>query len=148
LWDKLEEEAARFFDDVKAGREPDPFGSPVEVPLLTECFPLIKGKVLDLSQTQGPQSGDGAVVASEEWRRVVKASEDARLLDWHRTEKLGHERAAKSLTAQMMALAGDAEEVILLEGVKLKIKQLFRKGYEVKPTTYKTVEVYAPGDAI
>lgn len=148
LWDKLDEEAARFFDDVKAGREPDPFGSPVEVPLLTECFPLVKGKVLDLSQTAPPSDADGGLVASDEWKRVAKASEDARLLDWHSTERLGHERAEKSLKAQMMALAGDAEEVILLEGIKLKIKQVFRKSYEVKASTYKTVEVYAPGDAI
>jgi predicted phage-related endonuclease len=44
LWAPLYQEAERFFADVQAKREPEPFGAPVELPLLAQLFPTDQGQ--------------------------------------------------------------------------------------------------------
>ena len=44
----------------------------------------------------------------------------------------------------MQALAKDCDKVLLPNGISVDLKQISRKGYEVKPSTYKTVNVYVP----
>lgn len=149
LWEILEREAAQFFDDVANDREPAPFGAPVEIPFLARAFPLIRGKELDLSELSTFQdiTGDGLIAVPEEDKRRLKLMEDARLLKYHEGERLGHERAERALKAEMLAVARDAEILKLPEGVEVKLRQVKRGAYEVKPTVYKTVDVFAPGEA-
>jgi hypothetical protein len=105
LWTELETAAAAFFDDVRAGREPDPFGAPIEVPWLAKLLPAVKGKVIDLS-------------AEPEAERHAEA---ARLYRLARDQENGCAREAEMLRAQLLALAKDAEEVVLPGGIRLRI---------------------------
>jgi hypothetical protein len=47
LWAKFEQEPKEFFADVRAGREPEPFGSPIEVPLLKQMFAKPTGEIIN-----------------------------------------------------------------------------------------------------
>lgn len=129
LWKQLEVEAQKFFDDVAAGREPDPFGAPVEAPFLAEAFPTIAGKTLTMDEANTEN---------------LKVAEQVRMLTWHSAERLGHEKAEKDIKAQLLALAKDNEEVVLPYGIRVKIQRQERKGYEVKPTTVVMVKPYVP----
>ena len=40
MHERLRDEAARFFDDLKSGKEPDPLGSPIELPMLAALYPV------------------------------------------------------------------------------------------------------------
>ena len=127
---------------------PDPFGVPVEVPLLQQAFPLVTGKVLDLSKPPEADLSKGEPFAevSEEWKRAMALAEQARMMEWHRVEGLGHDKALKAIKAEMLALAKDCEEIWLPNGIKLKIASVSRAGYSVKPTTYKTTKAFIPGN--
>lgn len=48
LWQKFESEASAFLDSVRDRVEPDPFGAPMELPLLAQIYPTQAGSVLDL----------------------------------------------------------------------------------------------------
>jgi hypothetical protein len=49
LWAPLYAGSRALFLRVKAKREPEPFGAPVELPLLAQLFPTIKGNTIDLT---------------------------------------------------------------------------------------------------
>jgi hypothetical protein len=144
LWELLETKAREMLADVDAGREPAPFGAPIEVPLLTKLFTTVEGKKLDLSTLVGAHEGDGLAIEDAGDKTRIALMEDARMLNYHSAERLGHERAEKELKARFLALAEDNDEILLPHGVKVKIKQQSRGAYSVKPTTFKTVSVYAP----
>jgi predicted phage-related endonuclease len=40
MQERLRDEAASFFDSLKTGKEPDPLGSPLELPMLAALYPL------------------------------------------------------------------------------------------------------------
>jgi hypothetical protein len=105
LWLKLGEAAGEFFAAVRDGKEPDPFGVPIELPWLTKLLPTRKGKVIDLS-------GDPA---------ADKHAEAASMYLYHKDQESGGKRAAEALRAKLLALAGDAEEVLLPGRVKIRI---------------------------
>jgi predicted phage-related endonuclease len=128
LWREIEKEAALFFADVEAKNEGQPFGEPVEMPLLSELFPVRAGTSVDFSNH--PKANQLA----EQVRSIEKFGE-ARLFN----EKA--ERAVKSL---LKALMQDAEEATFLHGIKVRQKQISRAGYSVKPSSYATLEVYVP----
>lgn len=105
LWRMLNSEAETFFADVTAGREPEPFGSPVELPWLTAMFPTIKGNVIDL--TAAPEADKLAEIA-----RAYKAAREA---------QSAGERTAEPLRAKVLAFAKDADEVHLPGSVRVRI---------------------------
>lgn len=121
VWDRLQEEADRFFEDVKAGREPDPFGDPMEIEWLVKLLPTERGKVIDLS------ADPGAEEHAERARQYVHAKE----------QENGGKRTAEPLRARLLALAKDAEEVLLPAGIKVRI------GGNEKS---KRLNVYVPAD--
>lgn len=134
LWRKLESEAATFFDEVNAKREPDPFGAPVELPWLAELLPAIEGKVIDLSG----EAGADKIVEKVQQYEHLKASSAA------------ESKAADKIKAELLALAKDAEEVILPDGVRLRVSMREVAGHFRKPSTSKTLKVFVPkaADAI
>lgn len=123
LWQRLQDEAAAFFKSVEVKQEPDPFGVPIEVEWLVKLLPTAKGKVIDLS-------GDaGAEPHAEAARFYVQAKEQ---------ENAG-KRTAEPLRAKLLALARDAEEVLLPAGIKVRI------GGNEKS---KRLNVYVPDDTM
>ena len=126
LWAGLEAAAKNFLDDVAHDREPDPFGAPIEVPLLSKLER--RQEVADLTER-----ADLAVAA----RMLAEASAQASAADKMKTD-------AK---ARLLAAAGQADELLLPDGIRVKIKQQSRGAYEVKPTTFVTVKAYMPEGA-
>lgn len=131
LWLAMGEEAEKFFADVAAKREGEPFGEPVEVPLLNRLFAPQPGVVVDLT-------------TREDARELVSV---AQLMRYHANERSTHDKEEKKYKAKLKAVMGDASEGILPEGVKIKAKQTERAGYTVKPTKYTTIDVFLPGGA-
>lgn len=128
LWAEIEREAARFFEDVAAGREGEPFGDPVEMPLLTKLFAPVAGKVADF--TAHP--------------RAAELADHVQMLDYHAKEQAAHDKAARVAKAHLKALMADAEEAVFLNGIKVRAKQQNRAGYTVKPTSFTTLDVFVP----
>lgn len=131
LWEAIKEEAHRFFVDVAAKAEGEPFGDPVEVPLLNKLFTPKHGVTLDL--TSHPEANN--LVTS------------AQLMRYHASERSAHDKAEKALKAKFKAVMGDAETAVLPEGVKLFAKQQSRAGFTVKPTSFTIIEAFLPGGA-
>jgi hypothetical protein len=117
LWSTLESEAELLYDDIRAGREPDPFGVEVELPLLYELYPTVPESLLDLREDDS-----GAYWAE---RAAEYAIERARALG--AKKETDRERAA------LIALAKGAEKVLLPDGIIVTIGKRNRLG------------VYAPG---
>lgn len=107
FWDALDVEAGRFFASVKAGNEPEPFGTPREYPLLNEAFPIEAEKVLDLRE--GP---DGRALA-----------EEVRLYDYHRKQRLSHEKGEDGIALRLRAYGKEHGKILLPHGINVKLKQ-------------------------
>jgi hypothetical protein len=116
FWTDLERRAIRFFSDVKSKREPDPFGASVEMPLLARLFQTEPDKVLDLS-------ADPDHVATSE---KVSLYADLKSL------AAGHAAAAEKSRVELLALAKDAERVLLPCGVSYRVKKA-GKGRTIDP---------------
>jgi hypothetical protein len=130
LWYAINIEAQKFFDDVAAKREGEPFGETIEMPLLAQIFKPVVGKVLDL--TTHP--------------RAEELANQAQLMNYHAAEASAHEKAAKASKALFKAVIEDAEEAILPHGIKLTATQQSRAGHAVKPSTFTTIKAYVPKD--
>jgi len=120
LWEKMTDEADAFFLSVKESKEPDPFGLPIEVPLLNRLFPTVVGNVLDLTDAINGHS----------------LAELVAMFKFHKAEATAHGNAAEKLRGQLIALAKDNEEVLLPEGVKVKCS--------TSKTGVKRMSVYVP----
>jgi len=131
LWEAIELEAEKFFGDVEAKREGEPFGDPVEAPLLAKVFPLKVGTLVDFRTH--PQARELA--------------EQVRLMDYHASERKAHAKGEDGIKAKIKAMMGDAEEAAFLYGIKVRAKQVSRASYTVKPTTFTTLDAYVPDDA-
>lgn len=107
FWEALDREAERFFADVAAKNEPEPFGVPVENPLLAEVFPIIEDKVLDLRE-----AADGLTVA-----------ETIRMFDYHRKQRLSHNKGEEGLKQKLRVLAKEHGTILCPHGINAKIKQ-------------------------
>lgn len=129
LWLAINDEALKFFRDVEAKREGEPFGETVELPLIGRLFAPTPGVTVDLT-------------TRDDARDLVS---ECQLLSYYSGEARSHAKAADKIKAKLKAVMGNAEEGILPEGVKIKAKQTSRKGYEVKPSTYTTIDVFVPG---
>jgi predicted phage-related endonuclease len=116
LWDFMSERAIEFFADVAEAREPDPFGSAIEMPLLAKLYPTDPGKVLDLSDDPAH----------------IKTSENVSMFAHLKSEATGAAASADKIKAELFALAKDAELVKLPCGVNYKIKKS-GKGRTIDP---------------
>lgn len=128
LWSAIRGEAERFFVDVAAKVEGEPFGDPVEAPLLAQVFPLKIGTSIDF--TAHPKADHLA--------------EQVRMMAWHGQERINHEKGEKAIKAALKALIGEAEEATFAHGIKVRAKQVNRAGYSVKPSSYIMLDVYVP----
>ncbi len=132
LWDSFQVEAATFFEQVRCGIEPPAFGAVQEVPLMTKLFSPKAMTVLDYRE-----SADAT-----EWAQKVA------MMDWHATERLGHEKGEKAIKAELVALMGPGgyEKALFPHGINTTMKKQSRKGYVVKPTEFFVVSCYVPDD--
>jgi predicted phage-related endonuclease len=130
LWAEIDRRVAQFFDDVKSGREPEPFGDPVEVSMLATVFPTVEGNVLDYRAEP-----DALAVA-----------EKARMVEYHAKEVAGNKRVEKSLKAQLQAIAKDHDAILLPNGITVKLRRQSRKAFSVAETTFTVVSVHVPDD--
>jgi hypothetical protein len=131
LWWAINVEADKFFADVLAKVEGDPFGEPIEEPLLARLFTPQPGKTIDF--TMHPDAGDLAAVPL--------------MLNYHRTESAAHGKGEKTNKARLKALMGDAEEATFAGGIKVRAKQQSRAGHTVKPSSFTVLDVYVPEDS-
>jgi hypothetical protein len=106
FWTALIQEAVRFFVDVDEKNEPDPFGAEVELPLLRELFPLIKSERLDLT------THEDAAALLETMIQYKLAAE----------QKSTAVAESDRLRAKVLAVAKSAEELILPEGVVVRLR--------------------------
>lgn len=105
--DALEQQTAKFFEDVANHNEPEPFGSPREWPLLDEVFPVDEEKVLDLRQ--GEQG--------------LKLAELVRMYEYHRTQRLGHQKGEDVIRGKIRLLCRDHGKLLLPHGINVTMKQ-------------------------
>jgi hypothetical protein len=131
LWETFEREAESFFADVAAGREPSPFGAPVEVPLLKQLFSKPTGEIISAVDVLGEAE------ATKLAQRVVDA-------DYQRAVRLAAEKIEKETQAKLLGLIKDADELELPQGIRVKVTRSPRAGYEVKPTTVVSVKAHIP----
>ncbi len=131
LWETFENEARQFFADVAAGNAPEPFGSPVEVPLLKIIFAVPSGEIIDATDLLGE------VEATKLAQMVVDA-------DYQRVVRLAAEKVEEKTKAKLLGLAKDADEIELPQGIRVKIIRSPRAGYTVKPTTSISVKPHIP----
>ncbi len=97
LCEELEDEAGAFLAEVEAKREPDPFGLPMEVPLLDKLVPIIDDEVADLRDEAD----------------AFDKAETARIYGWAQTEKSRFTKLEKELKAKVRVMGGDAATVLL-----------------------------------
>lgn len=128
LWAALESEAARFFDDVKNGREPNAFGAPVEYPLMQKIFAVESGRVLDMRDD--PQG--------------VEYANDVGAYNHNGEVERFHSKERERIKLKLLALSNGADEVLLPAGVKFTVKKSPRAGYSVKPSTSVSLKTYVP----
>lgn len=131
LWELFENEARQFFIDVSFGNEPEPFGSPIEVPLLKIIFAVPSGEIINATELLGE------VEATKLAQMVVDA-------DYQRVVRLAAEKVEEKSKAKLLALAKDADEIELPQGIRIKITRSPRAGYTVKPTVAVTVKPHIP----
>jgi predicted phage-related endonuclease len=130
LWESLHTEAAKLFADIKAGREPDPFGVVQEVPMLNRIFTPQEKKVLDMREHE-----DG-----EKWAQLIAD------MEWNSRERLSHKKAEKAIKAKVQALMADNGIGLFPHGITTKNKRTERAGYTVKPTAFNVLSCHVPAD--
>ena len=131
LWEAIDIEAAKIFDDIANDREPEPFGDPVESDLIKKVFVTVPGKIIDMSD-------------DKLFPHAMKLAEDVRLMKWAGQERLGHERTEKGIKAKLNAMIKDNETLLLPNGITVTAKSADRKGYEVKPSKTRSLDTYVP----
>jgi hypothetical protein len=115
FWQKLYASAEGFFRDVEAGNEPEPFGSPVELPWLATLFPVIKGNAIDLTAAA---DADALAQIAVDYRNAKE-------------QEAGGARAAEPLRAKLLAVLKDHDEATLLDGVRIRVSPV-RNGKRIK----------------
>jgi YqaJ-like viral recombinase domain len=96
FWNDLADEANRFFRDVEAANEPEPFGEPVELPLLAELFDPVPGLGLFLGE-RDPAN----------W----KLAELARMYPEYCAQRRFYEKAVEHVRGRLIAAAKGHDEV-------------------------------------
>jgi hypothetical protein len=127
LWAKFEVEAMQFFDDVKAGREPEPFGSPVEVPLLKQIFDKPTGEIVNAVEKLGEAE------ATKLAQRVADA-------DYQRVVRLAAEKVEEKVKAELLGLLKDADEIEFPQGIRVT-RTVQTRNNKAKPASTSTAIV-------
>jgi hypothetical protein len=123
LADKLTEAAQQFLDDVRDGQEPEPFGAPMELPWLAEMFPLEVGKMIDLRDRDDAD-------------KLAQLAVD---YDYAQQTASGANKGCETLRARMLAMVKDADQIMLGEGVVVRVSAHGRG---------KRIKVFVPGVAV
>jgi predicted phage-related endonuclease len=131
FWRLLDQEAEAFFAAVASRSEPDPSGSPMEIPWLARLFPTVKGRVLDLSRDP---SADGITEKVSIYKRLS-------------AQESGAKKAKESLRAELLALAKDNEEILLPDGARIKVTTRSIAEQTRKASVSRTITVHVPGEA-
>jgi hypothetical protein len=133
LWAKFEVEAMQFFEDVKAGREPEPFGSPVEVPLLKQLFDKSTGEVISAVDKLG------AAEATKLAQRVADA-------DYQRVVRLAAEKVEEKVKAELLGLLKDADEIEFPQGIRVTrtVQTRHNKARPASTSTAVVVKAHIP----
>lgn len=105
LWEVLEPEAALFLREVAEQREPDPFGLPIELPLLAEIYPTAKGRTIDYREATGADAYVHKI------RIGNKAKETATI----------NTSVYESIRAEFIALMKDADRLLLPSGANVRL---------------------------
>lgn len=131
LWEEMTEQARRFFEDVEAGREPNAFGSPAEIPLMNQLWRTPSGRVID-----------------------ARDREDANALAWfavqmkeHGSNRAYHDKEEKRLKDKFRAIMLDADRLLLPFGIIIDLKRSPRAGYTVEPSVTHALKPFIPPDA-
>jgi predicted phage-related endonuclease len=132
FWRLLDQETEAFFAAVASKSEPDPSGSPVEIPWLARLFPTVRRKLLDLSQD--PSAG--------------KIAEKVTLYKTLAARENGAKRAKETLRAELLALARDHEVIALPRGIKVRISTRSITEQTRKASVSKTLSVIVPDAAL
>ena len=122
-------QALAMLADVEHAREPEPFGSSAELPILATLFPVVKGKELDLRKHE-----HGAAIAQMA----------ADYKNWKSQENF-FQKAAGDARAKLLAIAKDAETV-LLPGAALTLSSRHVKEHMRKASTSTTLKVTLEND--
>lgn len=120
---------AQFVADVAQQKEPDPFGAAIELPLLAELFPIVKGKELDLRED--PDARFWAQKAAE--------------LKQFKEQESFFGKAAAELRGHILGMAKDNERV-LLPGATLKLRTQHTKEHVRKASTHTNLSVELTGE--
>ncbi len=101
----IRKEVAQFWLDVERGREPAPFGSPREVPGLIQMY--------DSSR----QPGKVEIVSTTEAHEIVQAYE------YHKAQRLEHEKLEEANKVKIRGMAKDAE-ILGVPGYEVTLKTI------------------------
>jgi hypothetical protein len=118
-----------FMRDVEAGKEPDPFGAAIELPMLALLFPIIKGKELDL---RADPIGPG----------IAQLAAD---LKEYKAQETFFGKAAAGAREKLLFTAKDNERV-LLPGATLKLRTQHTKEHVRKASTHVNLTVELTDD--
>jgi predicted phage-related endonuclease len=102
IHERLKEEAASFFESLAADNEPDPLGSPLELPALAHLYP----------------DSDPTEVLED--MKDVELSETIRMFDWARAQESFHRKIKEQMQAKLLARSGSAG-IVRAPGVKAYI---------------------------
>jgi hypothetical protein len=132
FWALMEAEAAKFFADLAAGNFGEPYGLQAEDPLIAKLFVPKPGLVLDLR---------------DDMQRGLDLAAD--VIDWHMHNDAANagRKQAERFKSKIRANMGVHEEMLLPHGVRVRAKQVSRKGFTVEPTTFTQLDPYIPPDA-
>ena len=119
FWDDLREEAAKFMDEVKTKTAPEPFGDPMEIPVINQAFPVvIEGTVMELDD--------------------VELGETARRYAWAAEQRKFHAKIEDAAKAKLLGVAED-REILGLPGAYVNIKKSVTKDTICQPDQVGTV---------
>lgn len=127
LWAEFGRLGAEFLDRVKHHDQPDPFGVPIELPALS-LLPRVESKVIDLSED-------------------LELAEVVRQYAWEQREARVAGKHASELKAQILAAAGDAQTVLLADGMNLKITSYEVPAHERSASRTTRIKPYIPDAA-
>jgi len=118
---RIREAVAKFWADIEAGREPSPdYAKDAE--LIAAMYPAASPlKTIDLSG-----SNSLPVILAERAELKARLSKD--------------EARVKEIDAEIKFAMGDAE-IAMLPGFSITLKTQNRKGYEVKPTSFRRLNI-------
>jgi hypothetical protein len=125
----LQHRCREFMITVERAKEPDPFGSSAELPILAKLFPIVKGSELDLrNDPAGPK-----------WAQL------AANLKSYKDQESFYSKAAKDAREHLLVMARD-NEIVRLPGATLKLRTVDVKEHMRKASRYTNLTVELTGE--